>query len=83
VGGFAHVLYVSCCPANLARDMAAWRGTHAAVRAAVLDHFPHTPHAECAVYLRRRAAAAPGLPAAAAAAAAAAAGAVADSDAAW
>jgi tRNA (uracil-5-)-methyltransferase len=52
VGRFAHVLYVSCCPAALARDLAAWRDTHRIVRAAAFDHFPHTAHVECAVYLR-------------------------------
>ncbi len=36
----------------LVRDLAAWRGTHEVVRGAVLDHFPHTPHLECALYLR-------------------------------
>ncbi len=36
----------------LCRDLAAWRGTHEVVRGAVLDHFPHTPHLECALYLR-------------------------------
>lgn len=55
---FEHVVYISCCPPSLARDLGGEQGlgsTHEVVRLAILDHFPNTKHIECAVYLRRRA----------------------------
>ena len=49
------VVYVSCDPATLARDLArfAQRG-YAAVRAAAVDMFPRTAHVETVVRLQRR-----------------------------
>ena len=48
------VVYVSCDPATLARDLArfAQRG-YAAVRAAAVDMFPRTAHVETVVRLQR------------------------------
>jgi 23S rRNA (uracil1939-C5)-methyltransferase len=48
------IVYVSCDPATLARDLTVlaaggWRP----VRAAALDLFPHTPHVETVCLLRR------------------------------
>lgn len=52
---YDHVLYISCCPASLARDLAGGLGEgREVVRWAVLDHFPNTSHIEAAVYLRRK-----------------------------
>ena len=60
---FEHLLYISCCPASLKRDIAALNhqqgeGRYEVVleteRMVLLDHFPYTEHAECAVWLRRR-----------------------------
>lgn len=49
-----HVLYSSCNPATLARDLAAMPSLRP-VRARVFDMFPHNRHAEVLVLLERRA----------------------------
>ena len=51
------VLYVSCHPATLARDLNAFcaDGVYEVVRVTPLDMFPQTQHVECVVDLRRRA----------------------------
>ena len=60
---FEHLLYISCCPASLKRDIAALNqqqggGGYEVVleteRMVLLDHFPYTEHVECAAWLRRR-----------------------------
>jgi len=48
------VIYLSCNPATLARDLAALETTHHVTDAALFDQFPHTPHAEVGVVLQRR-----------------------------
>ncbi|MFL6062037.1 MAG: methyltransferase domain-containing protein, partial [Marmoricola sp.] len=48
-----YVLYSSCNPETLARDLAAMPG-FAAVGARVFDMFPHTDHVEVLTLLRRR-----------------------------
>ena len=48
------VIYLSCNPATLARDLAALEATHHVTDAALFDQFPHTPHAEVGVVLQRR-----------------------------
>jgi tRNA (uracil-5-)-methyltransferase len=50
---FARILYVSCCPETLARDLRVLKATHRVVRAAAFDQFPYTPHLEAAVLLER------------------------------
>ena len=52
---FRHVLYVSCNPfVSLRRDLSAFQAAGLELRRfALIDHFPYTPHAECAVYLVR------------------------------
>jgi tRNA (uracil-5-)-methyltransferase len=55
VAHYNHVLYVSCNPfVSLRRDLDGLL-THgfALQRLALIDHFPYTPHTECAVYLAR------------------------------
>lgn len=55
--GASRVLYVSCRPASLARDLRAFAARGYAVRsAAPFDFFPHTPHVETLVVLERAAA---------------------------
>ncbi|MFC5731649.1 MULTISPECIES: 23S rRNA (uracil(747)-C(5))-methyltransferase RlmC [Nocardioides] len=51
--GPPHVLYSSCNPQTLARDLADL-ASYAPVRAQVLDMFPQTPHSEVLVLLRRQ-----------------------------
>ncbi|MBO9521139.1 MAG: 23S rRNA (uracil(747)-C(5))-methyltransferase RlmC [Nocardioidaceae bacterium] len=51
--GVEHVLYSSCNPESLARDLAAMPSLHA-VRGKVFDMFPQTSHAEVLVLLRRK-----------------------------
>ncbi|WP_432541540.1 23S rRNA (uracil(747)-C(5))-methyltransferase RlmC [Kineococcus sp. SYSU DK002] len=47
-----HVVYSSCNPVTLARDLAAMPSLRP-VRGQVLDMFPHTPHVEVATLLER------------------------------
>mmetsp|Transcript_32021 Transcript_32021/g.68224 ORF Transcript_32021/g.68224 Transcript_32021/m.68224 type:complete len:516 (-) Transcript_32021:44-1591(-) len=54
VQNFQDVLYISCNPAALARDLALLC-EHDVLSLAIFDMFPYTTHAECAVWLRRRA----------------------------
>jgi tRNA/tmRNA/rRNA uracil-C5-methylase (TrmA/RlmC/RlmD family) len=53
--GADHVIYVSCNPKTLARDLAVMR-THGytAVKIKAHDMFPRTKHVECVVLLRRK-----------------------------
>jgi len=51
------ILYVSCNPSTLARDLATLSGEgYEADRMRILDLFPHTPHVETVVRLIRRSA---------------------------
>ena len=52
--GFERVLYVSCNPETLARDVAELSSTHRVTRVAAFDQFPYTPHLEAGVLLERR-----------------------------
>ena len=51
---FDTVVYVSCNPETLARDVAALAKTHDLTRLAAFDQFPYTHHLECGVLLERR-----------------------------
>ena len=54
VSGFERILYISCNPEALARDMAALGeigSGHRVVSAALFDQFPYTDHIECGVLL--------------------------------
>ena len=48
-----NLLYVSCNPVSLGRDLAALSGAYRVERAEVFDLFPHTEHVETAVMLQR------------------------------
>ncbi|MDE2040492.1 MAG: 23S rRNA (uracil(1939)-C(5))-methyltransferase RlmD [Elusimicrobia bacterium] len=52
-GGPPSLLYVSCNPESLARDLGALAGHYSPRRAAVLDLFPQTRHVETVVQLDR------------------------------
>ncbi len=50
----ARIVYVSCNPATLARDLALFvRQGYAPTRVRPFDMFPHTPHVECVVGLSK------------------------------
>ncbi|MBD5539088.1 MAG: class I SAM-dependent RNA methyltransferase [Desulfovibrio sp.] len=50
----AHILYVSCNPATLARDAAQLSAAYTLERLTAVDLFPHTPHLECCSLWRRK-----------------------------
>jgi tRNA (uracil-5-)-methyltransferase len=51
---FDRVVYISCNPETLARDLRSAGGSHRVARFAVFDAFPYTEHVECGAYLVRR-----------------------------
>ena len=51
---FDQIVYISCHPETLQRDLQKLTQTHAVVETALFDQFPYTPHIESGVFLRRR-----------------------------
>jgi len=49
-----NIIYISCNPETLARDMETLTLTHEVVEAAMYDQFPHTTHVESGVFLRKK-----------------------------
>jgi len=54
ISTFENIIYISCNPETLARDLEALTQSHEVVRAALFDQFPHTGHMESGVFLRVR-----------------------------
>lgn len=54
VQNYPSILYVSCSPDTLARDLESLNQTHRIERMALFDQFPYTHHKECGVFLVRR-----------------------------
>ncbi|MFH1791994.1 MAG: 23S rRNA (uracil(1939)-C(5))-methyltransferase RlmD [Candidatus Omnitrophota bacterium] len=52
--GIKHLVYVSCDPATMARDLGVLTGGYAARRVFAYDFFPHTTHIETMAILERR-----------------------------
>ncbi|BCD60005.1 MULTISPECIES: tRNA (uridine(54)-C5)-methyltransferase TrmA [unclassified Nitratiruptor] len=50
---FDNIVYISCNPQTLHRDLEELSKTHTIQKMAVFDQFPYTPHLESGVYLRR------------------------------
>ncbi len=50
---FEKIIYISCNPKTLARDLETLCKTHKVVDAAIFDQFPYTTHIESGVYLER------------------------------
>lgn len=48
------IVYVSCNPATLARDVAGLLDAYDIASAAPVDMFPHTPHIECVLGMKRK-----------------------------
>ena len=54
IAGIDHILYISCNPETLARDLKTLTHTHMVADAAIFDQFPHTAHVESGVFLKKR-----------------------------
>jgi len=54
IGGIEHIMYISCNPDTLSRDLAQLTQTHRVECAAIFDQFPHTLHIESAVFLTKK-----------------------------
>eukprot|EP01039_Chlorochromonas_danica_P009547 gene9547-10552_t len=54
VSKFDNIVYISCNPVTLARDLKVLTESHRIVRLAAFDQFPYTHHLECGVYLTRK-----------------------------
>ena len=52
---YSRIVYISCNPDTLARNLETLCRTHAVTRFALFDQFPWTHHCECGVLLERRA----------------------------
>ena len=51
---FPNILYISCNPETLFRDVAELASTHTVTQAALFDQFPYTHHMECGLLLQGR-----------------------------
>ena len=54
ISGINYIIYISCSPETLARDLKILTQTHQVENAALFDQFPHTEHIESGVFLRKR-----------------------------
>lgn len=54
VARFEKIVYISCNPVTLARDVELLRKTHDVVRVAAFDQFPYTEHLESGVVMIKR-----------------------------
>ncbi|GAB6034956.1 tRNA (uridine(54)-C5)-methyltransferase TrmA [Galenea microaerophila] len=53
---FAQIVYISCNPETLQRDLQVLTQTHKVVETALFDQFPYTHHIESGVFLQRKSA---------------------------
>ena len=54
ISGIDTIIYISCNPDTLARDLGRLCQTHSVSKAAIFDQFPHTAHVESGVLLHRK-----------------------------
>lgn len=54
IKNYENIIYISCSPQSLKRDLAQLALTHEAVKFAVFDQFANTAHIECGVLLRSK-----------------------------
>ena len=48
-----HIIYISCNPETLVRDLSELKNTHKVEDAVLFDQFPYTEHMECGVFLKK------------------------------
>lgn len=53
ISNIQNIIYISCNPETLARDLETLCKTHHIVEAAMYDQFPHTAHVESGVFLQK------------------------------
>lgn len=53
ISSIEHIIYISCNPETLARDLRVLKTTHDIVDGAVFDQFPYTSHIESGVFLKK------------------------------
>ena len=51
---FESIIYISCNPLTLSRDLACLYPTHRIEQFALFDQFPYTDHMECGVFMQQR-----------------------------
>jgi len=51
---YEYIIYISCHPETLARDLAVLTQTHEVIETALFDQFPYTQHIESGVFLKRK-----------------------------
>ncbi|GKT12838.1 MAG: tRNA (uracil-5-)-methyltransferase [Thiomicrorhabdus sp.] len=54
VSEFDRIIYISCNPETLARDLITIEKTHEIIESALFDQFPYTHHIESGVFLKRK-----------------------------
>jgi len=54
ISNIENIIYISCNPETLARDLQTLTQTHEVLQAAIYDQFPHTTHVESGVFLRKK-----------------------------
>jgi len=54
VQGWPQILYISCNPETLCKNLETLTKTHDVKRLALFDQFPYTHHMECGVLLERK-----------------------------
>jgi len=53
IAGIEYIIYISCNPHTLARDLETLSKTHTVIDAVIFDQFPHTSHIESGVFLKK------------------------------
>ncbi|MBN2824104.1 MAG: tRNA (uridine(54)-C5)-methyltransferase TrmA [Campylobacterales bacterium] len=54
IANIDHIIYISCNPLTLARDLERLSQTHEVQKAAIFDQFPYTHHIESGVFLMKK-----------------------------
>lgn len=52
IAGYQHIVYISCNPDTLHRDIKLLSATHSVEKLAIFDQFPYTHHVECGAILK-------------------------------